>query len=63
MRSLKYLSQGPAVSKRLCIIDFDVAGCGHVVHCHTVKVSTQSTEKALVDKEMADQFILYSRNP
>lgn len=47
MRS-SHLSQCPAVSKRLCIIDFDVTGGGHVVHCHTVEVSTKSTEESLV---------------
>ena len=42
-----YLSQGPAVSKGLRIIDFHVAGGGHIVHCHAVKISTQSAEEAL----------------
>lgn len=45
-----YLSQGPAISKGLCIVDFHVAGGGHIVHCHTVKISTQPTEEALNEK-------------
>ena len=42
-----YLSQGPAVSEALSIADLHVAGCGHVIHCHTVKVPTQTTQETL----------------
>lgn len=42
-----YLTQSPAVSKGLCVVDLHVAGGCHIVHCHTVKIATESSEKAL----------------
>ena len=47
---LAYLTQSPAVSKGLCVVDLHVAGGGHIVHCHTVKIATESSEKALKDQ-------------
>lgn len=41
------LPQGPAVTKRLCVIDLHVARGGHIIHCHAVKVTAHPTKVPL----------------
>lgn len=63
-RADHYLTQSPAVSKGLCVVDLHVAGGRHIVHCHAVKIATESCQKALeerMDKAKFSPFIfLYS---
>lgn len=49
-RADHYLTQSPAVSKGLGVVDLHVAGGRHIVHCHAVKIAAESSEKALRSK-------------
>lgn len=55
-RADHYLAQSPAVSKGLCVVDLHVAGGCHVVHCHTVKIATESCQKALGERTEKAKF-------
>lgn len=55
-RADHYLTQSPAVSKGLCVVDLHVAGGRHVVHCHAVKITTESCQKALEEETEKAKF-------